>query len=461
MLGSSPPIRFGEESLEERIIDADIIVKARLNRITTQVVTTTSTREGWAGKYYVGLKFHLTVSEYLKGAGANEITSLWINLKHLVTQFDTEEEATAAIPDLVAIRDTTWDNREAILFLQEEDFGGVFSASVQGENDYFMWHMSLHDSDSKLWLPDAGTAGTGDNQKFLLASPQQGVTTPVITLGELKSRITAVNAELDAGDGSDAYKDCIGRKYRHIRIEQHRMDQGHTERSFEPEWDGSFASGQPTGTEVYKYDFGYIVTVDGTDEKTGFFLDGEDAALFSISEGVHGPGRNENEKSFTYSVVSARPIPSGTYQFNHHYDGFLGCDIYSTFGMTASVTAPVGTLHEAFFDPVTVGTAVAADDSKGVLEPAAFTDANGASATLERIAWEPGTGASGTVKVKLNPHTGLTGQVLDFIVLDGSVPLSLRVDDATTDAANRTLSWSTESQPWGDGDLLMLRIREG
>ena len=120
-----------------------------------------------------------------------------------------------------------------------------------------------------------------------------------------------------------------------------------------------------------------------------------------------------------------------------------------------TVTAPEGTLHEAFFDPVTDGTAVAADDANGALKPATFTDADGTSATIERISWE-----SGTVKLKIIPHTGIAGHAVDFIALDGSVPLSLKVADATADAANDTLSWSVASQPWHDGDELMLRVRE-
>ena len=68
---------------------------------------------------------------------------------------------------------------------------------------------------------------------------------------------------------------------------------------------------------------------------------------------------------------------------------------------------PTGALHEAFFDPVTVGEAIGADASDGVLKPASFTDANSASATLQRIAWE-----AGTVKLKVSPHTGLAGHKL-------------------------------------------------
>ena len=124
------------------------------------------------------------------------------------------------------------------------------------------------------------------------------------------------------------------------------------------------------------------------------------------------------------------------------------------------MTAPSGTLHELFFDPVTVGTTVAADDTNGVLKPASFTDANGASATLSSISYE-----AGTVKVRVTPDGALAGQVVDFIELDGTVSLSLDVADAAVDLSTGsgqagTLSWSVSSQPWVDGDLLMVRIRE-
>ena len=64
------------------------------------------------------------------------------------------------------------------------------------------------------------------------------------------------------------------------------------------------------------------------------------------------------------------------------------------------------------------------------------------------------------MKVQVDPHTGLGGHWLDFIELDGSVSLSLQVDAATVDAPSKTLSWSVTSQPWEDGDKLMLRIAE-
>ena len=161
--------------------------------------------------------------------------------------------------------------------------------------------------------------------------------------------------------------------------------------------------------------------------------------------------------SRNYRVTAERPLHEGQYRFyfNHRGPYYNRCDGWSIrYEWTVTVESPEGTLHEAFFDPVTDGAAVAADDTNGVLKPATFTGADGASATIERIEWE-----SGTVKLEVSPHTGLSGHVLDFIELDGTVSLSLHADDATVDAANHTLSWSVASQPWDDGDQLMVRVR--
>ena len=124
-----------------------------------------------------------------------------------------------------------------------------------------------------------------------------------------------------------------------------------------------------------------------------------------------------------------------------------------------NVTAPSGTLHEAFFDPAEDGKAVVADNTVGVLEPAIFTDANGVEATIQRIAWEAESGGVGTVKLDfISPHNSIAGHTVDFIALNGSVPLSLAVADAQVDATNGTLTWKVQSQPWQSGDKLMLRV---
>ena len=89
------------------------------------------------------------------------------------------------------------------------------------------------------------------------------------------------------------------------------------------------------------------------------------------------------------------------------------------------------------------------------MKPRSFTGAGGSSATITEVKWE-----SDTVTIEVTPDDALNGHAIDIIELDGSVSLSLNVADATVDSVNDTLSWSVESQPWENGDLLMLRIRE-
>ena len=61
-----------------------------------------------------------------------------------------------------------------------------------------------------------------------------------------------------------------------------------------------------------------------------------------------------------------------------------------------------------------------------------------------------------------DPTDVLGDHMLDFIEPDGSVSLSLDVVDATvgTGSATSTLNWTVPSQPWENGDKLMIRIRK-
>ncbi len=463
---------FGEQSIEERIVNADTIVKARLSTTTSEIVTTLT--EEWSDYYYVALRFHLTVSEYLKGSGASSITAFTIQ----GGDYDTRREAEDAEPDVAANRVTTWDDREAIIFLNSDDPYDVFSTSVLGANDYFLtigdtigdtyrdWY-SLQDRHTKLWLPSAGTSGTGDDQEFLLAAPEPGKDTPKITIRELKSRIAAINAEVNAGDGSEAYRNCVSYKYQHERMAQHAQSEGRKFGVRAALDTHSLASGSSAGTVIFESDvFGIY-----PDTKMQTSLEGGDAALFETFDGPTTPDDWNRDGVLTDGIDSiryiqslrpVRPIPAGQYSFTvKDLEPYLiPCNAFLINEWTVTATAPNGTLHEAFFDPVTDGNAVAADSANGALKPASFADAIGATSTIQRIAWEPGSGATGTVKVTLSPHSGIANHILDFIALDGSVSLSLNVADATVDAANNTLTWPVPSQPWHTGDKLMLRIRE-
>ena len=454
---------FGEQSIEERIANADTIVKARLATTTSEVIDVAV--EGWSGSYAVVVKFHMKVSEYLNGSGANNITvtAVWWN-----STLKTRREAEDTLPDVLARRDTSWDSREAIIFLNNSDPGGYFSNLTQGENDHFLVYwadlddgFSLHSRYRKVWLPSAGTSGIEDDQEFLLAAPEPGKDTPTIAIRELKSRISAINAEVNAGDGSEAYRNCVSYKYRNERSEQHVQGEGRKLRA-RAALTHRLVSGSSAGTVIFESDVLGIYP----DSKMRTSFEGGDAYLFETVDGPTTPDDSNRDGvltdgiddiRYTQSLRAVRPIPAGKYRFTVKdlEPQLIPCNAFLIFEWTVVANAPEGVLHELFFDPVTVGSAVAADGANGVLKPATFTGAHGATTTIERIAWE-----TGTVSIELSPHTGISGHAVDFIELDGSVSLSLNVADAAVDIASNTLSWPVVSQPWRSGDKLMVRIRE-
>ena len=426
------------------------------------------------GKYDAVLKFNLNVSEYLKGAVPSSLVAVWVDGR----SYDTNTEADDAKTVILAERDDQWDNREAIIFLYDgvSGFGTVLDTQLQLANHYLLAfgdpyspddRYSLHSKTNKDWLPAVQGSSTGEGQEFLLDVPaQQGSTTPTITLSDLKQRIAEVTTELDGGDGSEAYVGCVKEKYRFERVIRYFREEKGEDAYDKSPTDSVLVSGQPANVILHQRQNGGF----HPSQKARTWLEGRDATLFSVVQGEPTPVDLDGDGSFTAGTdgieftetfVTERPLPAGEYEIERKevWPRYLPCDYALSQEWTVTVTAPEGTLHEAFFDPVTVGTAVVADSANGVLKPAEFTDANGASATIERVAWEAGTGESGTVKLKLSPHNGIAGHTLHFIALDGSVPLSLKVADATVDAANDTLSWTVVSQPWDDGDKLMLRIR--
>ena len=459
----------GPSSIEERILKSPVIARVRLDSATSTVESATSF-DG-STKYIALLEFSFSVLEYLKGSGGSDIVAVWESRP----VFDTRREAEAALPGVVAARDVQWDGHEAIVFLQTSQTyltstqqAGRYYLSWKNEIDVFDDDYSITSRYDKLWLPAEAAVGTpsqrtGDQQRFLMDVPPATGTAETITLGEMRARIAAVTAKLNAGDGSEEYLECVQSTYYYERQDSYYVNTG-GDGLVRKTPDHELDSGLPASSVVYEESpfFGIF-----PDKKGRTWLDGGDADLFSVESGDAVPWDSSGDDVsdaiyFARFVVSARPLPVGVYRFhfNDVWAAFVRCDGWTIrYEWTITVTAPEGTLHEAFLDPVTVGTAVAADSANGVLKPASFTDANGTSATIERIAWEAGTGEAGTLQLKLSPHNGITGHTVDFIALDGSVPLSLKVADATVDSANDTLSWTVASQPWDDGDKLMLRIR--
>ena len=470
----------GETTLAERTVMADAIVKADLTsfRAVAEIMLSEPLTDPSLTSYEAVIEFKFLVLEWIVGSGPNEIT---VVVPRLGVQ-KTQAQAESILPMIAELHDTRWDERDAILFLKNSHY------AVPSTKRAYRFFLTFYDVAhpysiesiwDKLWLPAAKvqrflspgvhfTAATLDKQEFLLDAPRPVTEAdlspppvgdpiplehaPKITLGDFKAKVAELRAELDAG-GTEDHKLCVQMKYENQRWLEHRLQ---TMPKSNPGWEYEGSNLSPPSTHSVESGVaaGSVVYEDETttgpnhpDRPDVVWLDSFDADLFSA-----------DPISMTRRITSTRPLPEGTYTFlfNHRYGINQLCDGFADrYKWTVNVTAPTGTLHELFFDPVTVNATVAADATNGVLKPAAFTDDNGAFAAIEGISYE-----SSTVKVKVSPHTGLARHRLDFIALDGTVSLSLDVADATVDGMNDTLSWPVSPQPWQDGDKLMVRIRE-
>ena len=476
----------GPLSMDEMVAYAEVIVHAELESISAgtirpndRVVKYYREERGRTSPIFISsLEASFRVIEYMKGSGDSRITVV-IPYGANRQPYTTREDAIGRAEEWKSGRSTRWDDRQVMLFLRKaetatalEDWlvypAGTYRFVGLEGGPVYPYHYSIDNEYTRVWLPSAsapgGAAGSSDDIRFLTeAPPEEDVasagaasasgtaqSTPSISKGELRSRITQIDAVFRRGVGIAGYDECVRKMYNEERM----YDSEYGRDISNPSLDWHFDSGLAAGTVLRS---GKVWGGSGVmDWKV--WTTGPNRDLFIV-----GVFNLDASKSMGDSQIrSTRPIPEGTYRFRRHVQlpWEKPCDYYPeerTTRETVFITAPTDTLHEAFFDPVldTSTSAVGADSTNGVLKPSAFTDSGGATTTMGSLEWK-----SGAVKMNISPHTALDGQVLDFIELDGTVSLSLYAADATADTANNTLSWSVASQPWEDGDTLMLRIRE-
>ena len=466
ILGSTPPIYEPPLSLEERILGADVIARVRLHKVSagTEVYDPRSIGDGRTETFHVGsLEYEFDVLEYLKGSGGDRLVAVASGYAGSRETSKSQKQAATEGESFLAGRDTRWDDREAIIFLADNDLA-ITSTKQSGR--YWLGHGNEHRNGyaitsgfAKKWLPAAetdgasGASGSG-GQLFLTDEPPAGssdgasgasVKAPTMALAELKTRIAAMEALSNAGDSSAEYRQCLIAKY---WWEQHVQRNNFVDQSY----DYDYESGLPAGRKVYEdwrtQDTRLHFAENPKDPHPEYWLEGRDKDLFYVEH----PG----------VVFAKRPLPEGEYKMYYQVRApkFIICDAYpdanrTTYEYVIHVKPPKGTVHEAFFDPAAIGDAVGADGAKGVLKPSSFTVEGTGSVSVERIEWE-----SDSVELELAPHERMAGHHIDFIALDGTVALRLDFDDAveTGEGADRALSWKVCEQPWTRGDLLMLRI---
>ena len=440
-------------SLEEQIFDSDTIVRASL--ASASASTETVRFDGVAAPRYRAVnELRFTAHEYLKGSGPSEILVL---VRDEYT-YSMESDALIWAQGYLSQRETDWDDRQGILFLESSEpyqSGGgqgsparssaapAFEFTLSNPVVQTPWDYSI-DTLSRTWLPsrDAGTPGTRSSDTVGQAFITDGSASPppVVLLGDLRALITEFEAMMAAGAGTRGFRDCIQSKI--LRERLRRVDP-----FVPPARTATLASGLVAGADVYRR----------SDDGSGYHryrMTGPDAALFQhLREDTDADPAN----GYDDTIVTVRPLPEGVYRFQHHWQHYrqIPCDFFPDDAYsewTVTVSAPSGTVHEAFFDPVAIGAAVGADGTNGVLKPAAFT-VGGASATITSLKYD-----DGAVTMGLSPSASLAGHAVDFIALDGSVTTTLSFDDATQSGGG-ALTWSVAAQPWNAGDKLMLRVR--
>ena len=397
-------------SFQERIWLSDVVVRANLQSAATGLLT-------------------FRAVEYLKGTGPSTFT------------VSAETDG----------RPTTWDGQEAVLFLNA-------AASTRSESkatstyaftDTTTWNYTT------VW-PDESYAGTlaegyTVNSRNPVWAPLSSGSAPT-TSAAVKGwtlLIFARRSLLWLGGSGPGYDNCIRAALLDIRF--YRDWEVYYGGPVRLEYDATIPSG--AAAAVVHQSWGTIRHSAYTGYRSRW-IEGQNRDLFSAGT---VDDDTDPTNGFREALRVTRPLPGGSYQFRYRAQlrhsvacNYISEDVGSFW--TVTVTAPTGTLHEALFDPATIGAAVGADAANGALTPTAFA-VGGVSTTLQTLKWQ-----GGVVTMELSPAASLTGYDMDVIELDGSISLTLSVAAATSNAGG-TLTWDVANQPWHAGDQLMLRLR--
>ena len=456
-----PTGAYESPSIDQQILESDIVVVATFLSATVGVQTIPGA-PGVASTYRPMHVLRFRASECLKGTGPTEFTVEVLDRSYgidhegeVYSGYLIQAAALTAASDILASRNTQWDDRPGVIFLKgpltavappqragrttgspsSQTFGFVQSnVAVQGDFAYTV------DTLSRTWLPSndgpssvRSTDGGTTNSEYITDGTE--APPPVISLSSLKTRIGEINTMLAIGEGTPGYARCI---YDKLTRERHyRNETARPIREVAMHSEAAAGMVLRQSSKIYNDDYNLYTE------------SGADAAYF---DNIVRDDDSNASNGYYFDYVTTRPLPAGKYTANFH--GQLArhtiCDHnptdtnYITYNVT--VVSPAGTLHEAFFDPTVAGV----DD----VSPAEFT-VGGTSTEITGLEW-----TNEEVVLTLAPHVSLSGHVLEFISLDGNASLSLLIDSATVDSTAGTYSWSMTTQPWNDGDKLMLRIRK-
>ena len=463
------PYSLVSPSIDQQILDARAIVVASLVSATAAVQTIPGD-PGVASTFRPMQVLRFRANQYLKGEGPAELTvevldsSYGIEIRgNLYSGYLTEVEAMEAAQKILARRNTTWDDRPRVLFLEGSSLpsspsdgatgtaGGRFGF-VQSNNAVQSSFQYSVDSLSRTWLPanetpSNGAVGVSDKTEFITDGAE--APPPVVALSALKTRIGEIEAMLAAGEGIKGYEKCVYNNL--IRERWFRASPERRVHEIELTIESGLGAESLSLDEAWGDPFPDPIAYH--DDYHEFWYTGLDAEHFTT---IIEDDDNIASNGYRFVYTIARPLPEGEYNVNFHIwaardaicmnkpaDGIEEGG-YTNYNVT--VVSPPGTLHEAFFDPNATGADELSDGEFPI---------GGVYGELTSLDWN-----DGKIILSLESFRDLAGYRLDVIRIDGSISPSLSFSDAVKDQTANTYSWDAPSPPWQDGDMLMLRIRE-
>ena len=168
------PEFIGFTSLEERIFHADIIVRATLRSLRGGAKRTNS----WSdeGHWMPVIVFGFEAHEFLKGEGTESVLvnasfggsgDSWESSYEM---YESERDAIAAALYRISVRDEPRDEREAIVFISKDPYGGNESYGFTLAGSIQAPEYRLGSRYNRVWLPAVDDTSQTP-QRFLMTAP--------------------------------------------------------------------------------------------------------------------------------------------------------------------------------------------------------------------------------------------------------------------------------------------------
>ena len=460
------------DPLDHKVFFSDVIALVSLKEVKAESETVPSEDAGTAPTYRAVTVFHFDVIEYLHGSGGGEIIVQDPANHTFLTDAEAQENSDLGL----MARTSKWDDRVAVVFLYEATERSRVPVSTDPSTPNYgfltmasnIWGEHTIGHNGRAWLPsnehtydeaagqhsETALQKAGEALEFFTSSEpeEESGFLPFITLGDLRSLIADVEATRQEGAGIEGYEECLNAQFhreRQIRGWEALYGRPYSHVTAQEE----FPSGQAAGTAVHE------AWMLGGEFGT-YWLTGADADLFTAGI-VDDDGEviipdDRHPAEYYLSIKTARPLPSGDYKFTQHeqFPSWVPCELTAEGPyFEISIVPPEGTIYEGFFDPADSDGAIGATRSVGVLKPGAFS-VGGTDTAFASLTWK-----EEVVTLELEQFVTLAGHALDFIILDGSVSLTLSFDEATAAGDSGTFTWPMADSPWQEGDQLLLRAR--